>query len=147
VPVTHLLARILSANPDKSLEATTRWMARQLAWMTEFEAGLDQSCRVRYEALVAGPLPELERYLEVELAGTARVDPEHGHVPRTRGSGDWRHWFTPDDVAWFEPVLAGYMRHYGYPADWGLADSPVIRPEHCTEYVARVVERRRRTRG
>jgi hypothetical protein len=147
VPVIHLLARILDANPDKSLERTTRWMARQFAWMIDFEARLDHACRVRYEDLVTGPLPGLERYLEVTLAGAASVDPEHAHVPRTRGSGDWRHWFTPDDVAYFQPVLAAYMRHYEYPADWRLADAPVIRPAHCTEYVARVVARRRGARA
>jgi hypothetical protein len=71
------------------------------------------------------------------------VAPEHDHVPRTKGSGDWKNRLVEEDVVRFRPVFDEYLRRYGYDLDWRPSARPVIRPEHASQYVARVVAKRR----
>jgi len=49
------------------------------------------------------------------------------------------------DVAHYRPLLADYMRRYGYDDDWAIAAEPCIRPEECSEYVLRLVRERQGT--
>ena len=76
--------------------------------------------------------------------GEAVVEDAYDHVTRTKGSHDWKNWFTEADIAFFRPQLAGYMQTYGYADDWALSDAPCIRPEHGSEFVRRSVAIRRR---
>jgi hypothetical protein len=141
--LVRILGRIIDANPDNSLERLTLWMRRQLAWLIEFEARLDDSHRLRYEDLVTGHLHGLESYLQMPCGGSSTVEAEHAHVPRTKSYGNWRSWFTEEDVAYFRPVFTPYMSHYGYADEWRLDDSPTIPAEHCSEYVERAVRKRK----
>ena len=98
----------------------------------------------KYEDLVARSYAAIEDYLGIVLPlGEADVAPQYQHVVRTKAAHDWQNWFTAEDVAFFRPHLASYMRAYGYPDDWTLADEPRIRPEHGSEFVQRSVALRR----
>lgn len=144
VPLVDILDRILTAKPGRSLGEILRQIQAQYEWVMQFEGTLNDRHRVRYEDVVSGHIGEIESYLQIPLVGTTAVDDAHGHVPRTKGHGDWHHWFTETDVRVFEPVFAAYMQRYGYDVGgWDLSDHPVIEPRHCTEYVERVVKRRK----
>jgi hypothetical protein len=75
------------------------------------------------------------------------VPAPHDHVTRSKRHGQWRHWFTPEDVASFRPLMEPYLRQYGYSTDWTLAPDPVIRPDEASEYVVRPVRLGRRRRS
>jgi hypothetical protein len=145
VPLVRLLARILGANPQKSLNQTANWLARQLEWLIQFEAQLGSYCRVRYESLVDEDLSDIEAHLEIPLVGAASVDSDYAHVPRTKNYGNWRHWLTEEDVAFFRPLMSEYIERYGYDEDWRLDPRPAIAREHATDYVERAVARRQQS--
>lgn len=101
---------------------------------------------VTYEDMVSGRLHHLGRYLGLDLSTDNAVEPGYERVARTRRSGNWRHWFTDEDVMFFRPLFAPIMEYFGYDtADWRLAYPPVIEARHGSAYFARVVDERRRT--
>lgn len=98
-----------------------------------------------YEEFVTGNYRGIEQYLGCALPqGDALVPEQYDHVRRTKRSGDWRHWFTEEDVNFFRPHLLPYMRAYGYADEWKLAEQPHIAPEHASGFVLRSVGHRRR---
>ncbi|MDH3707223.1 MAG: sulfotransferase [Acidimicrobiia bacterium] len=99
----------------------------------------DQFHVIQYEDLVRGETDELARHLGLELDEVSDVGPELQRVVRTKGSGDWQHWFTDKDLLWLRPMVSSTLRRLDYPRDWVLADEPVIDPEHCSRYVERLV--------
>lgn len=102
---------------------------------------------LRYEDLVAGRLQALSDYLGLALRAGADIDPQYQRVARTKGAGDWRHWFTADDVACYRPQLAPLLAALGYADDWTLAEAQHIAPEHSWLYFERLVHERRRHYG
>lgn len=143
ISLVHLLTEILAAGPDASFERTVAWMRRQFDWLIDHDEALGSVHETRYEDFVADRLAALEDYLGIPLTGSAVPDAAYDHVPRTLAAGNWRHWFTGEDVRFFRPIFQRYMRHYRYPDDWTLAPTPTISPEHATQYVRRVVAKRR----
>ena len=55
---------------------------------------------------------------------------------RKKSTGDWRHWFTEEDVSLLKPAYTGYMTLIGYDCDdWNLVENPVIEPEYSSVYM------------
>ncbi|MET0384284.1 MAG: hypothetical protein ABW032_12765 [Burkholderiaceae bacterium] len=102
---------------------------------------------VRYEDFVAGRLDALSRYLGRPLSAGVDVPPEYARVARTKSTGDWRHWFTPADVAALRPAYDPLLRSLGYAVEWTPAPVPRIAPEHSWGYLDRLVDERRRHYG
>jgi hypothetical protein len=101
-----------------------------------------------YDDLMAKRFDGLADYLGVPIANTSpEVDKGVRRVARTRGSGSWRHWFTPEDVQQLRPVLQPYLDQYFPGSDWTLDPDPVVNPAHSSLYVERLLaERTRATR-
>ena len=97
----------------------------------------------KYEHFVAGQYSGLEEYLGFALNFNGNVDVFHSRVARTKGSGDWRNWFTEQDVKYFSDSYHEYLARYGYDVEWKLSPEPEILPEYSTEYVMRLVRERR----
>lgn len=93
----------------------------------------------KYEDLVKENIKALEQYLQIPLFGTAEVESVYSRVVRTKDYGDWKNWFTPEDVDYFRPIFGKYMNEFGYEDDWELSPDPRILPEHCSRYVERLV--------
>lgn len=100
-----------------------------------------------YENLVRAQYDGLAEYLGFDLQGEAKVDTVHERVVRTKGDGNWRHWFTPSDVETLRPVFADFMQRFNYENDWRLAKEQAIDPQMSSEYVIRVLETRRNQDG
>lgn len=99
----------------------------------------------RYEDLIDQRLEALEEFLGLKLKqGEVSVEPGFERVTRTKSYGNWRDWFTANDVAWLHPLLEPYLQRYYPEADWTLAPTPLIHSAHSSEYVARIVNERRR---
>jgi hypothetical protein len=94
----------------------------------------------RYEDMVAGRYEPLDRYLGVDVVAEAEVADGLQRVVRAKTSGDWRHWFTPDDVAHYRGgSLDRYLSAFGYDAaDWRLAERQLIDPAHGSQYMERL---------
>jgi hypothetical protein len=141
--VAALLKLVLELSENHDYAAEIQWMHDHYLWLPRFEADLGQHVVVRYEDFVDGRLADLQAYLGFPLQGADQVSAEHDHVPRTRSYGNWKSWFTEEDIALFMPAFSSYIQHYGYDASWQLDPSPVIRSEHCTRYVIKTAEKRR----
>jgi hypothetical protein len=92
---------------------------------------------LRYEDFTDNRLEPLSAYVDLELAPVVpeRVEDMNGHVVRSASYGDWRHWFTPDDVEFFRPLFKSYMGTFGYDDDWAPAAAPTIDPATASGYV------------
>lgn len=143
ISFVSLLQQVLKLIPGQSLGKVADWMKSQQNWIYGFESGLAEYYRIKYEDFVDGDIRGLEEYLGFRLTGEAEVGEENSHVPRTRGYGDWKNWFLPEDVDFFKPLFAEYMERYGYADDWSLGDKRTISSKHCTGYIKRTVSRRK----
>jgi hypothetical protein len=64
-------------------------------------------------------------------------------VVRKKASGDWRHWFTEEDVELLKPAYLPYMEAMGYDCnDWDLNPEPVIEPQYSSMYMKRLLKRK-----
>lgn len=97
----------------------------------------------KYEHFVAGRYSRLEEYLGFALKFNGDVDAVHSRVARSKGSGEWRNWFTEQDVKYFGDTFQQYLAKYEYDMKWQLNPEPEISPKHSTEYVMRLVRERR----
>jgi len=99
---------------------------------------------LKYEDFVDDKLPDLENYLGFKLTGTSKVPESFKRVERTKDYGDWKNWFTEEDIEYFKPMFERYMKEYNYWDDWKLNEKQVILPEYASEYAKRIVNERRR---
>jgi hypothetical protein len=99
----------------------------------------------KYEDMVVKNLDSLNSYLGFNIEGDAEVPVSTGKakVIRKKAAGDWRHWFTEEDVALFKPVYLPYMELIRYDCnDWTLSPHPVIEPRYSSEYMRNLPRRK-----
>ena len=95
----------------------------------------------RYEDMVDKKFDALNAYLSFETEFDAEVPSGTGKekVVRKKAYGDWRAWFTEDDVAFFKSAYAPYMEIVGYDGgDWNINEQPLIEPEFSSQYMQRL---------
>jgi hypothetical protein len=147
LPFCELLSTTLSFLPGHGLERFRSWLVSYHRWIFEFEDKA-RSLRVRYEDMIGGNLGPVSDYLGLPLGRLDGSSPiEYPHVFRRGGAGDWRHWFSQQDIELFRPVITDYIVRYEYSEDWRLASSPEISPQHSSLYARRVINRRRELNG
>lgn len=91
-----------------------------------------------YEDMVAGNFDALNKYLGFEVQADAVVPSSSGKakVVRKKTAGDWRHWFTEEDVELLKPAYLPYMELMGYDCeDWTPSPNPVIEPQFASVYM------------
>jgi len=91
-----------------------------------------------YEDMIAGNFAALNDYLgfEVKADGQVPQTTVKSKVLRKKAAGDWRLWFTEQDVELFKPAYKNYMELIGYDwNDWTLSENPVIEPEYSSVYI------------
>jgi hypothetical protein len=92
----------------------------------------------RYEDMVDKKFDALNAYLGFETEADGEVPSGTGKekVVRKKAYGDWRHWYTAEDVMLFKPAYTPYMEVVGYNCDdWEISDQQVIEPEFSSEYM------------
>jgi hypothetical protein len=92
----------------------------------------------KYEAMVTGKFEGINHYLGFDLKSKAEVPKGTGKdkVVRKKAFGDWRHWFTDEDVALFKSAYSPYMEAVGYDCeDWELSQEQIIEPQFSSIYV------------
>ncbi len=124
-------------NPDAGV-------AKRLNDLVSFQRAFPECLVYRYEDLVEGRFDAVAGFLSLPAE---RMKPDVPatlrRVVRSRRAGNWRDWFTPEDVAHYRPLFAPFMNHYGYADDWTLNAAPRIDPKEGSEYVLRLARERR----
>lgn len=144
-PASHSFLDLLIAVyrlMGRDVERRGKRFERRFRVVTDFVDRADVFV-VRYEDFINDDLDALGDHLGFEVRNT-RPSTYSSIVLRSGGSGEWRHWFTPEDVEEFRPVMSGYLRRFGYPDDWSLAAEPSIDPDAGSRYVEGSVDKRRR---
>ncbi len=113
--------------------------------MHDFSSGLGSGWFLfTYEDMLNKNFAALNDYLGFEVQDDTEVPDSTGKakVVRKKASGDWRHWFTEEDVELFRSAYLPYMELMGYDCDdWELSSSPVIEPEYSSVYMQKLTER------
>jgi hypothetical protein len=96
-----------------------------------------------FEDMVGTKYDALNTYLGFSVEEDAEIPTSTGKakVVRKKSTGDWRHWFTEEDVEYFKPAYTPYMEVIGYDCqDWTLSPEPVIEPEYSSMYMQRLAQ-------
>ena len=99
----------------------------------------------KYEDMVANNFSDLNAYLgfEVDQDGEVPVSTGKAKVVRKKAVGDWRHWFTQEDVDLFKPLYLPYLEIVGYDCnDWSISSNPVIEPQYSSGYIQNLQKRK-----
>jgi len=91
-----------------------------------------------YEDMVSKRFDALNNYLGFMVGEDTEVPKSTGKakVVRKKASGDWRHWFTEEDVELYKSAYLPYMELTGCDCnDWRVSQSPVIEPEYSSMYM------------
>lgn len=136
-----------AAGTSNTVVSYQKRMTTALSWFAKYVATTPDGLLYKYEDFVSGEYATLEKHLGMPLSGAAEVPDRLNRVERTKGYGDWRNWFTPEDVRDYQPMLAPWLQTYEYdPEDWTLNAKPSIAPAHCSAYFMRLVEEYREKR-
>ena len=99
----------------------------------------------KYEDMVANNFSDLNAYLgfEVDQNGEVPVSTGKAKVVRKKAVGDWRHWFTQEDVDLFKPLYLPYLEIIGYDCDdWSISSKPIIEPQYSSVYIQNLQKRK-----
>ena len=98
-----------------------------------------------YEDMVSNNYDALNTYLGFQVQEEAEVPKSTGKakVVRKKSTGDWRHWFTEEDVKLLKPAYTPYMELIGYDCnDWALHPNPIIEPDYSSMYMQRLAQKK-----
>jgi hypothetical protein len=100
----------------------------------------------KYEDMIEKNLDRLHDYLGFEIKDDAEipVTTKKSKVARKKAHGEWRYWFTEEDVELYKPIYLPYMEMIGYDCeDWSLSPEPAIESEFSSLYIKRLVRQSR----
>jgi hypothetical protein len=114
--------------------------------MSDFVRSLGQDWFLfTYEDMVDKNFAGLNEYLGFNVLEDGEIPTSTGKakVIRKKATGDWRHWFTEEDVEVFKTAYLPYMEHIGYDcSDWTLSPKQVIEPEYSSIYMQNLPRRK-----
>lgn len=92
-----------------------------------------------YEDMVDGRLEELNKYLGFETSLDQEVPDKLNRVVRSKGYGNWKNWFTPSDVKFYQPILSEFVSKYCPQVnDWSLNENQLIDPKKGSLYMEKL---------
>jgi hypothetical protein len=94
---------------------------------------------VKYEDLVDNKLDQLNDYLNFKIDKDANVPEKLNRVVRSKQYGNWREWFTIEDVQKFKPLFNPILDALGYDtADWGIKQIDTLDSKKGSEYMSKI---------
>lgn len=141
-PGSVSIVTLLDAIEVGAADSFRRGFSNQL---TRFSAYLDLGWHhlITFDQMRAGEFEALNGYLSLQLTPPPPLEGWIGKISRKGDSGDWKHWFCPSDIAFFKEAMEPFLLKYGFDPSWDLDEMPVIDPEHCSLYIARLADARR----
>ncbi|MGQ0564027.1 MAG: hypothetical protein ACT4OK_03015 [Gemmobacter sp.] len=94
-----------------------------------------------YEDLVEGRFAHLSEYLGFEVTPEFELGGQHGHVSRSKTTGEWRQWFLDEDIAYFAQDVAEDYALMGFDPAEAADPAPAISPETSSDYAQKLVDR------
>lgn len=92
-----------------------------------------------YEYMVDGNLGGLNNYLGFETVLDREVPHKFSRVVRSKGYGNWRNWFTEEDIEFYKDTIGPFISKYcSHVDDWNISNSPQLEPSKGSEYMQRL---------
>lgn len=98
---------------------------------------------LKYEDFMDGKTEELSDYLGLAVSLEESKDNRFAHVARSKGHGNWRRWFTSEDVEFYQPLYQWFLDKHGYGDDWKLDGSPHLHASEGSEYMSNLFHGKR----
>ncbi len=97
---------------------------------------------VKYEDIVSQNNTALNEYLEFEISDDINFQRRAFlRTARSKTYGNWRNWFTEDDVIFFKPVFEECLEILGYDAqDWELNSEQQIDSSKSSSYIIKLFQ-------
>ena len=101
-----------------------------------------------YEDYVDSKLDALSAYIGTDIKGNADVSKlteKHSvkksvrNIARSKTYGNWKNWFTQEDIETFRPLFQPLMDKVGYKDDWTLNTKQIILPERASLYIKKII--------
>jgi hypothetical protein len=116
--------------------------------MSDFAESLTSDWFIfKYEDMIEKKYDDLNKYLGFEIKDDAEIPTttKKSKVVRKKAYGDWRHWYTEEDVDLFKAAYLPYMKTIGYDCDdWSLNVNPIIEPKFSSMYMKGLVQKHNR---
>jgi hypothetical protein len=102
---------------------------------------------LHYEDYIGDKLTGIRDYTGLNIqanADVSRLREQHSlkksvsNIARSKAYGNWKNWFTAEDVKTFRPLFQPLMDKAGYADEWALNPNPVIKPENASLYLKRI---------
>ena len=96
----------------------------------------------KYEDMIEKNFDDLHEYLGFKIKDDAEIPSttKKSKVARKKAMGDWRHWYTEEDIDLLKPAYLPYMELVGYDCnDWTFSPNPRIESEHSFMYIKGLV--------
>jgi len=129
---------------DRDRENLKNYMTDRYESVIKFDKRYPEVNIIKYEDMLQNSIGDLERYLGFSLTQQAEIGSTHEYVIRKKTDGDWKNWFTEEDIIFFKPILEKYMRSFSYHSDWTLNANSSILPEHSSEYFEGLINKKRK---
>lgn len=91
----------------------------------------------KYENFVMRKFEDLSIFTEEKIFYEHSQKVVFPAIKRNGKFGEWKNWFTPEDVNFFRPRMEKFMERYGYPLDWNLPENQKINPTTSIDYIKR----------
>lgn len=99
----------------------------------------EQFFLLHYEDFIDGNLQDLHDYLGFSIDEVAEVRNRVNRVARSKAYGNWRRWFTPEDVEYYKAHINSYLEALAYdPDDWALETVEALPAKEGSEYMERM---------
>jgi GT2 family glycosyltransferase len=95
---------------------------------------------LKYEDYIDNNLAKLEEYLQLKITNEVEIPENYMRITRSKKYGNWKNWFTSEDIAYFKPLMSNYLEQFGYSQDWDLASEPRLDPETGSRYIEKIVK-------
>ncbi len=103
-------------------------------------SNLDKTWHIlSYENMIDGKLSDLNTYLGFDTSLDEEVPDKLNRVVRSKGYGNWKNWFTSEDVSFYQPILGDFISKYcPIIDDWTLNPKQEIDQSKGSQYMQKL---------
>jgi hypothetical protein len=100
------------------------------------------SILLKYEDFYDGKVAHIEEALQLPLKTSDLENSWVSHIQRKGGHGDWKNWFTKEDVDFIKQHFSEYSSYFGYDLEEKPPMEQSIDPKYASEYISRKYRKR-----
>lgn len=93
---------------------------------------------LKYENFISNNITDLESYLAFGLNKKPKNNFSLNRVKRTTTLGNWKNWFTPEDIELLKPIFQPALNFFSYNNNWSLNQHQQIDKKEASEYLIKI---------